>query len=120
MFKPFSDHCFADHSKAVLLLWITFDVVFHACLCCAVLSISCSRVVTCWERADLLALLCVFLVFVSLTHMRLDHTPKLRVRLVPLNRFKPSSNFLNVCSKAVLLLWIFFCNLCFDGKKNTA
>ena len=32
---------------------------FHVCLYYAVLSIPCSRVITCWERADLLTLLCV-------------------------------------------------------------
>ena len=33
--------------------------IFYVCLCYAVLSVPCSLVVTCWERADLLALLCV-------------------------------------------------------------
>ena len=33
--------------------------MFHVCLCYAVLSVLCSLVVTCWERADLLALLCL-------------------------------------------------------------
>ena len=28
-------------------------------VCCAVASVSCSLVVTCWERADLLAVVCV-------------------------------------------------------------
>ena len=32
---------------------------------------------------------------------------------VPSNMFKPSSNFLLNCSKAVFLLWIIFCYLCF-------
>ena len=46
-----------DRSKAVLLLWIYFVVV---CLSLpSVKSVSCSLEVTCWERADLLALLCV-------------------------------------------------------------
>ena len=38
-------------------------IVFHACLCYAVLSVPCSLVVTCWKRADLLALLCVVFFF---------------------------------------------------------
>ena len=43
--------------------------MFRVCLCCAVLSVPCSLVVTCWERADLLALLCVVLYCVlSLSH----------------------------------------------------
>ena len=33
--------------------------VFHICLCCALLSVSYSLVVTCWERDDLYALLSV-------------------------------------------------------------
>ena len=41
---------------------------FHVCLCHTVLSVPCSLAVTCWERADLLALLfvmfaCVFFTF---------------------------------------------------------
>ena len=40
--------------------------MFHICLYYAVLSVPSSLVVTCWERADLLALLCViFFVFVT-------------------------------------------------------
>ena len=31
--------------------------MFHVCLCNVVLSVPCSKVVTCWERTDLLALL---------------------------------------------------------------
>ena len=44
-----------DASKAVLLLLS----MFHVCLYNTVLSVPCSLVITCWERADLLALLCV-------------------------------------------------------------
>ena len=36
-------------------------VLLHVCVCCAVLSVPCSLVVTCWERTDLLAV--VFVVF---------------------------------------------------------
>ena len=40
------------------------------CVCHAFLSVQCSIVVTCWERANLLALLCViFVVFLSLSHV---------------------------------------------------
>ena len=39
-----------------------------AILCYAVFSVPCSLVVTSWERADLLALLC-FLVFLSLSQL---------------------------------------------------
>ena len=33
--------------------------MFHICLCYAVLSVRCNIVITYWERADFLALLCV-------------------------------------------------------------
>ena len=49
---------FTDHSKAVLLLWIFYDffcLVFALSLCASVYM---CLVVTCWERADLLALVC--------------------------------------------------------------
>ena len=51
---------FTDRSKAVLLLWI-FYVFVLSCICyvlCA--SVYMCFVVTCWERADLLALVCGF------------------------------------------------------------
>ena len=50
----------------------TYTLNFYqkTCLCGALLSVSFSLVVTCWERADLLAFIC-FLLFVSLFHMRL-------------------------------------------------
>ena len=49
---------FTDRSKAVLLLWI-FYVFVLSCVCyvlCA--SVYMCFVVTCWERADLMALVC--------------------------------------------------------------
>ena len=60
-----------DRPKAVLLLWIFFFFfllfLFRVCPCHIVLSVLCSLVVTCWERADLLALLCVIFSFVIIT-----------------------------------------------------
>ena len=57
---------FTDRSKAVLLLWI-FYVFVLSCVCfvlCACVYMC--FVVTCWERADLLALVCgVFCEFVT-------------------------------------------------------
>ena len=57
---------FTDRSKAVLLLWI-FYVFVLSCVCyvlCA--SVYMCFVVTCWEWADLLALVCgVFCEFVT-------------------------------------------------------
>ena len=48
---------FTGRSKAVLLSWIFwgFSVL---CLLCPVASVYMCLVVTCWERADLLALVC--------------------------------------------------------------
>ena len=59
-----------DRSKGVLLLWILFVIMFHVCLYFTVLSVPCSLVVTFWERAELLALLCVmFLCVFLLSHI---------------------------------------------------
>ena len=38
--------------------------MFHVCLCCAVLSVPCSLVITSCEMADILALLCVIFSYV--------------------------------------------------------
>ena len=56
MFKLSSNY-YTDTSEAVLLLRVLF--VICVCLCYTVLSVSCSLVITCWERVYLLALLCV-------------------------------------------------------------
>ena len=58
-FKPSSKSIFTDRSKAVLLLWIVFVVLHVGVLCCAVVSVLRSLVLTCWERADLLAVVFV-------------------------------------------------------------
>ena len=59
---------FTDRSKAVFLLWI-FSFMFLFCLVFAMslcASVYMCFVVTCWERADLLALVCgVFCEFVT-------------------------------------------------------
>ena len=47
---------FTDRSKAVLLLWIIFFCLAFAMPLCV--SVYMCIVVTCWERADLLALVC--------------------------------------------------------------
>ena len=56
---------FADRSKAVLLLWVI--CVFVSRVSHAFASVHCCLVVTCWERADLLALVgfCLFWFFTS-------------------------------------------------------
>ena len=44
--------------------------MLHVGVCCAVVSVPCSLVVTCWERADLLAVMCVVFSYVlSLSQM---------------------------------------------------
>ena len=45
----------------MLILWIVLLAVLRVGVCCAVVSVPCGFVVTCWERADLLAV--VFVVF---------------------------------------------------------
>ena len=56
---------FNDRSNAVLLLWII--CVFVSCVSHAFVSVHCCLVVTCWERADLVALVgdvyCIFVTF---------------------------------------------------------
>ena len=45
-------------------------VMLHVGVCCDVVSVPCSLVVTCWERADLLAVVCgVFSRVLSLFQM---------------------------------------------------
>ena len=53
--------CFAGRSRAVLLLWIFYVLMFLFCLVFAMslcASVYMCFVVTCWERADFLALVC--------------------------------------------------------------
>ena len=42
-----------DHSRVVLLLWTLFVVYVSRCPYYTVLSVPCSLVITCWERAEL-------------------------------------------------------------------
>ena len=73
MFKPFSDlfancgRCFFCESFFVIYM----NISFHVYLCYAVLSGHSSLVITCSERADLLARLCVLFscVFVTFSLM---------------------------------------------------
>ena len=63
-------------------------VMIHVDVCCVVVSVLCSLVVTCRERADLLAVMCVvFSCVLSLSQMC-----PCPARLAPWNWFKPSSN----------------------------
>ena len=57
MFK--ASRVFTDSYKAVLLLWILL-VIYVSCLSFYnVMFVPCGLVITCWERADVLALLCL-------------------------------------------------------------
>ena len=55
-------------------------VMLYVGVCCAVVSVPCSLVVTCWERADLLAVLFVVCVTFSIVPLS---TYELRARLAP-------------------------------------
>ena len=56
-FKPSNKIFFTDRSKAVLLLWIFY--VISVLFCNAIMHVfSFVLVVTCWEAADFLALIC--------------------------------------------------------------
>ena len=57
---------FTDRSKTVLLLWIFYVFVLSSVCYVLCASVYMCFVVTCWERADLLALVCgVFFEFVT-------------------------------------------------------
>ena len=81
---------FLDWQVKILLLEGFFYglyllVMFHVGECCAVVSAPCSLVVTCWEKADLMAVvLIVFVIFPIVSWS----TSKLRARLASWNWFK--------------------------------
>ena len=66
MFKP-SSIFLLTISRLCFFCGSFLSFMIHVCLCYTVLSVPCSLVITCWEKADLLALLCVVFsyVFVS-------------------------------------------------------
>ena len=63
--KPYIKLLFTDRSKVVLHLWIIF-VIYVSCVS-LFLSVHRSLVITCWERANLLALLRVLFYSVFVT-----------------------------------------------------
>ena len=91
--------------------------MLHVGVCCNVVSVICRLVVTCWKRADLLAIVCV-VCFVTFPNVSWS-TTELRVRLAPWNWFKPSSKifywpFQGGTSFVDLLCFCsVFCLLCF-------
>ena len=90
--------------------WSVLLVMLHVGVCCAVVSVPCSLVVTCWERADLLAVM--FVVFVIFPNVSWS-TSEIMARLALWNRFKPSSKIFywpfQGGTSFVDLLWVFFC-----------
>ena len=70
MLKP-SSNFRTDHSKAVLVLWIMFVILFRVCF---IVSVPCTLVVTWWESVGLFALVCVifFCVFFTFPYGVLD------------------------------------------------
>ena len=85
-------------------------VMLHVGVCCAVVSVPCSLVVTCWERADLLAV--VYVVFCHFPKCVLVQI-RIKARLALWNWFKPSSKIFywpfQGGTSFVDLLWVFFC-----------
>ena len=84
-------------------------------MCCAVVSVPCTLVDTCWERADILAVL--FVLFCHFPKCVLVHMGiKGEVGAVKL-AFSPPVKYFTDRSKAVLFLWIFYVFLscvCYD------
>ena len=68
MFKPSSKYFLLTVPRRHFFCGLF--LLFPLSVCHAVLSVPCSGVVTCWERDDLLALLCMmFFVFLLFSHM---------------------------------------------------
>ena len=68
MFKPSSILLVTVPRRRFFCEFFFFNYRFHVCLYYYVLSDLCSRVITCWESDDLLALLCVMLSCVFVTY----------------------------------------------------
>ena len=77
-------------------------------VCCAILSVPCSLEVTCWERADLLAVVCV----VTFQNVPCRSTLELRVRLALPNCFKSSSKIFLLTVSRQYFFCRSFCYLC--------
>ena len=87
----------------MLLLWI---VLLHVGVCGAAVSVPCSLVVTCWERADLLA--DVFVVFCHFFQMSPGPHQNKGQGWSPETGLSPPVKYFTDRFKAVLLLWIFY------------
>ena len=86
MFKP-SSNFLTDRSEAGLLLWILFVIWFRVCFCYTVLSVTCSLVVTCWERDDLSGM-CFFLAFLSFVTFPYDAQRRKRALMGRFSHFQ--------------------------------
>ena len=74
-------------------------------VCCAAMSVSCNRVVTCWERADLLAVM--FVVFCHFSKCLLVHI-RIKGEVGAVKLFKPSSKIFYRPFQGGTFLWIFY------------
>ena len=83
--------------------------MLHVGVCCAIVSVPCSLVVTCWERADLLSI--AFVVFITFRLCPGPNQNKGRGwrRETGLS---PPVKYFTERSTAVLLLWIFYVFFC--------
>ena len=73
---------FTDQSKGWFFCGSFLLVILHVGVCCAAMSVPCSLVVTCWERADLLAVVFKLLCFVTFPNVFWSIS-ELRVRFAP-------------------------------------
>ena len=89
-------------------------VSYVSCLPLGYYLVHCSAMVTCWERADILALLCAVFSCISVTFPHVSWSiTEIRVSLVPLNMFKPSRNWFTDHSKRCFFCGSFICYFAF-------
>ena len=87
--------------------------MLHVGVCCAVVFVPCRLVVTCWERADLLAVM--YFVFCHFSKCFLVHIGNKGEVVVVKTGFSPPVKYFTDRSMAVLLLrivYVFFSVLC--------
>ena len=109
--------------------------MLHVSVCCAIVSVHCSLVVTCLERADLLAVVCCgFLCFVTFPNVPWS-TSELGARLASWNWFSPPvkyflltvprryffcGSFVFLCLVFLMLLRFFIAALWLPAGKGLA
>ena len=88
---------------------LCLSVMLYVGVCCAVQSVPCSLVVTCWEMADFLAVVCVvFSCVLSLSQMFPGPHHDLGRGWRRETGLSPPVKYYTDGFKAVLLLWIFY------------